>query len=225
MGAVLDLILDLFFPPKCMLCGKLVESIRERVCQDCLLSELPEYEGSDPDVPYYAHAVATFRYEEPISDAIRRYKFQGMEAYAEQFAAWMAVTIRDKLTDRYDLISWAPCSWQRTWSRGYDQSELLAKRLAKELHVEAVRTLRKVKHTPKQSRTANAARRRANVLGVYRAYEPERFIGKRILMIDDVLTTGATLSECGKVLQMAGAGELVCAVLASAHKDKDDQNE
>ena len=224
MGAVLDVILDLFYPPKCMLCGRLVESSEERVCRECLLSDLPEYEGTDPDVPYYAKAVATFWYKEPITDAIRRYKFHGMDVYAEQFAAWMAVTIRDKLADRYDVISWAPCSWQRAWSRGYDQSELLARQLSKELNIEFLRTLRKVKHTPKQSRTSSAAKRRANVLGVYRPYEPERFAGKRILMIDDVLTTGATLSECGKVLQMAGAGELVCAVLASAHKDQGDYN-
>ena len=218
MRAVLDLMLDLFYPPKCMLCGKIMECAQERVCASCLLSDLPEYGGNDPDVPNYSKAVATFWYKEPISDAIRRYKFHDMRAYAEQFAAWMAITIRDKLAGQYDLLSWAPCSWQRAWTRGYDQSELLARYLSKELDTEVLRTLRKTRHTPKQSQTGDAASRKANVLGVYEAYQPEHFEGKRILMIDDVLTTGATLSECGKVLQMAGADQLVCAVLAAAQK-------
>ena len=98
---------------------------------------------------------------------------------------------------------------------------MLAQALAKNLDEEAVCTLKKVRHTPKQSKTANAAARRANVLGAYRAIDPDALKGKRILVIDDVVTTGATLSECGKVLKMAGAGPLVCAVIAATHREKE----
>ena len=157
-----------------------------------------------------------------MTDAVRRFKFHGVTAFGEQLGRWLAGTVRNKLDGCYDLISWVPCSRRRVWTRGFDQSKLLAETLAKELGVEAVCTLKKVRHNPKQSLTSGAAKRRANVLGAYRPFHPERFAGKRILLIDDVLTTGATLSECGKVLQMAGAGSLVCAVVAAVHGDNNE---
>ena len=169
----------------------------------------------------FEKAVAPFYYETPIRDALIRFKFDGMQSYAAQFAAWMAVWVRDKLAGEYDVISWVPCSALRRWTRGYDQSQLLAQALGKELGVQTIQTLKKVKHNRKQSKTPNPAKRRANVLGVYQPYKPDRFTGKRILLVDDVLTTGATLSECGKILRMAGSGDLVCAVIA-ARRDKEE---
>ena len=214
MNAFAEWLLDLLYPPKCMFCRRLLESSEEPYCGRCQES-LPEYDGPLKKVLYFEKAVAPFYYEEPVRDAILRFKFHGMQSYAKQFAQWMAVWVRDKLEGTYDLISWVPCSRQRRWSRGFDQAELLAKALAEELGAGAVCTLKKIKHNPKQSKTDSVARRRANVLGVYCAVEPERFCGKRILLVDDVLTTGATLSECGKVLRMAGSGDLVCAVIAA----------
>lgn len=216
-----QILLDLLFPPKCMLCSRIMESSEKAVCDQCLVSDLPELEGDPPQVQYFEKSAATFYYKEPITDAIIRFKFHGMASYSRQFAQWLAGTIRAKLDGRYDLISWVPCSKRRIWTRGFDQAELLAKAVAKELGMEAVQTLKKVKHNPKQSRTVDAAARRANVLGVYRPYQPERFRGKRILLIDDVLTTGATLSECGKVLRMAGSGDLCCAAIAAAHRNNE----
>lgn len=220
-GGLSALVLDLLFPPKCMLCHGLMENSSQPVCNRCLQSELPEIERPLTNVQYFETTVATFRYEEPITGAILRLKFHGMASYAGQFGRWMAVTVRDRLEGKFDLISWVPCSRRRVWTRGFDQAELLAKALARELGQEAVPTLRKVRHNPKQSRTKGAARRRANVLGAYRALDLAQIQGKRILLVDDVLTTGATLSECGKTLRLAGSGELVCAVIAAAHTEHD----
>lgn len=214
MSGLIRYVLDLLYPPRCMLCSRFVESSDETVCRRCV-DVLPEYDGALRSVPYFEKTVAPFFYEEPIRGAVLRFKFYGMRTYAGQFATWMAVWVRDKLEGKYDLISWVPCSRRRRWSRGFDQAELLAKALAEELGVEAVATLKKIKHNPKQSQIGSADRRRANVLGVYRAINPKLWIGKRILLVDDVLTTGATLSECGKVLRMAGSGDLVCAVIAA----------
>ena len=212
--------LDLLFPPKCMLCGTILETSKETVCAQCLISDLPELEGNPHPVPYFQKSAATFSYKEPVVGAIQRFKFHGMASYGTQFAQWMAITVRANLDGKFDLISWVPCSRRRIWTRGFDQAEILAKALAAEWGMEAVRTLKKVKHNPQQSRTSGAARRRANVLGAYAPYRPECFRGKRILLIDDVLTTGATLSECGKVLKLAGSGDLYCAVIAAAQGDK-----
>ncbi len=216
---MIRLLLDLLYPPKCMFCRRLLESSAGVVCDRCLTSELPEVERELPGIQHFEKAVATFYYKEPVMDAILRFKFHGVSAYAGQFGKWLAVTVRDKLEGQYDLVSWVPCSRRRIWTRGYDQAYLLAKALAAELGMEPVRTLKKVRHNPKQSKTRDPSKRRANVLGAYRAFQPEAFQGKRILLVDDVLTTGATLSECGKTLLLAGSGQLVCAAIAAAHKD------
>lgn len=218
MSGWLMWLLDLLFPPKCMICLRLLESSEQRVCERCL-QELPEFDGPLRKVDYFEKTVAPLYYEDNVREAVLRFKFQGMSSYGEQFAKWMAIWVRDQLVDQYDLITWVPCSNRRRWTRGYDQAELLAKALAKELHADVFRTLEKTVHNRKQSRQKSAAHRRANVLGVYRAFHPERFQGKKILLVDDVLTTGATLSECGKVLRIAGSGELVCAVIAVVRQE------
>ena len=82
----------------------------------------------------------------------------------------------------------------------------------------ATATLKKVRHNKKQSGLGDISQRRANVLGVYRVLDPEAVRGKRVLLLDDVLTTGATAGECARMLLTAGAKEVHCAALAAALK-------
>ena len=147
-----------------------------------------------------------------------RFKFGGAAQYAATYGAWMAHTIEDKLAGRYDLLTWAPVSRARKRSRGYDQSELLCREIGKQLGMEPVRTLRKIKNPPAQSALPDPAQRRANVSGAYAPETPERFAGKRILLIDDIVTTGATLSECSRTLLLADASDVVYAALAAPRK-------
>jgi predicted amidophosphoribosyltransferase len=85
--------------------------------------------------------------------------------------------------------------------------------------IPAVRCLRKTKHTPPQSTLQGEAQRKANVLGVYQPVHPSVFAGKTVLLLDDIITTGATISECAKTLMLAGAKEVYCAAIASAAKN------
>lgn len=218
MRALPGWIADLLYPPKCMLCHRIMESSASPVCGRCG-HDLPEYDGALRSVQYFEKSVAPFYYEGCIRDAILRFKFRGMQNYAAKFAQWMAIWVRAELEGKYDLVSWVPCSAQRRWTRGFDQAELLARALAAELNMPCGSVLKKVRNTPKQSQMPNAARRRANVLGAYKALDPENVSGKRILLVDDVLTTGATLSECGKMLRMAGSGDPVCAVISVARRN------
>ena len=98
--------------------------------------------------------------------------------------------------------------------------ELLAQAVGKELGMEPVSTLRKVRNNRPQSRIRGQAQRRANVLGVYRPVCPEKLEGKRILLLDDIVTTGATAGECARVLLTAGAKEVHCGFMAAAHHHK-----
>ena len=95
--------------------------------------------------------------------------------------------------------------------------ELLAQAVGKELGMDPVSTLRKIRNNRPQSRIHGQAQRRANVLGVYRTVCPEQLEGKRILLLDDIVTTGATAGECARVLLTAGAKEVHCGFLATAH--------
>ena len=221
---LLDWLLDLLYPPKCMLCRKLLDSGRQTVCPACLDS-LPDYDGAEPAVRFSQRCIATFFYREPLRGAILRYKFSGCRAYAAQFGQWMAVTARDKLAGEYDMISWVPVSRKRRRTRGYDQAELLCRAAADALGCTAVRTLTKTDDNPPQSTLADASMRAANVRGVYQAYRPEDFAGRRILLIDDIVTTGSTLSECCRVLLTAGASGIVCAALAAPERDPQKKGE
>ena len=140
-------LLDLIYPPKCVVCHKLLESSRAPVCQHCM-DNLPEHDGADPHVRFADRCVATCFYEEPLRTSIHRFKFGGCRQYAAVYGKWMAVTIGDKLAGKFDLITWAPVSRERRKKRGYDQAELLCKAVSRALDVPMARTLTKETDNP-----------------------------------------------------------------------------
>ena len=217
---LISALLDLIYPPRCMICRRLIEPKQQPICRACL-ERLPDYDGADPQVKYTQRCVATFFYEKDLREAFLRFKFQGRDFYADQFGKWMCVTIRDKLEGCYDWITWAPVSRLRLRERGCDQSERLCMAIARELGLPAERLLQKTRHTQRQSELNDASMRAANASGAYSVVDPAKVAGRRILLIDDIVTTGATLSECSRVLRTAGAGSVVCAVLAAARSDKE----
>ena len=126
--------------------------------------------------------------------------------------------LQREFPDGFDVLTWIPVSRARKFRRGYDQVELLARSVGKELAVELVPVLRKIRNNRQQSKIRDAAVRRANVLGVYRVTDPDSVRGKRVLLLDDILTTGATASEAARVLLTAGAKEVHCAAVAASRK-------
>lgn len=219
MNAIAAWLCDLLYPPKCMLCGRLLRDSEAVLCGRCG-HELPEWDNAPRRIPGYERCAAAFVYEEPIRGSILRFKFHGMQTYAVQFARWMAVRVRGELRTSFDFVTWTPCSRRRRWTRGFDQAELLAKALARELDLEARPTLEKFRHRPPQSKTKTAAKRRANVQGAYRLLPGADVRARTVLVVDDILTTGATLGECGRILRQAGAKALYAAVIAAVNQDE-----
>ena len=119
-------------------------------------------------------------------------------------------------------MTWVPVSKKRLRQRGYDQARLLAESACRRWDTKPVALLRKVADNPAQSGLTEAAARRANVLGVYEAL-PEA-AGKRVLLIDDICTTGATLTECVRVLKDGGAESVACAAVALTREKKVHKN-
>jgi len=146
--------------------------------------------------------------------SLLRYKFGGATGYAKVYGRLVADTVRTELAGEYDLVTWVPLSRRRLRERGYDQARLLAKATAKALGLPLTPTLHKQRNTQPQSGTGDAAKRRANIAGAYRMKTGADVTGKRILLMDDIVTTGATLSECARVLGKAGAEQVVCATVA-----------
>ena len=207
-------ILDLLFPQKCTFCRKLLHSGESGMCADCARSLPYTRAKAKRSGDFYTVCVSPLFYTGNVREAILRFKFRNATTYAGLFGKLIADCIRENLSGSYDLISWVPLSAKRLKKRGYDQAMLLAMAAALELDDVAAETL--VKHTdvPAQSGMGSAEKRRANISGSYRASDPELIAGKRVLLIDDIVTTGSTLSECSRTLLGAGAKEVFCATLA-----------
>ena len=119
-------------------------------------------------------------------------------------------------TEPADLVTWAPLHPKRKRNRGYDQAELLARRVGELTGLPVESTLEKTRVTAVQSQTREDEARRANVQGAYRLRPNLNLEGKRIVLVDDVATSGATLAECASALRQAGAGSIAGLTFARA---------
>lgn len=214
-------ITHLLFPEKCLLCHQLLHSPEIHLCRSCAL-EAPEALKLKRSIPFLSGAFALWYYEDHVRESLLRFKFYHRRSYAQGYGAILAMKLLD-LQQQYDLITWVPVSRLRKWKRGYDQVELIATVVCRELKTTPTGTLKKIRHNPPQSRIISAAQRRANVLGVYKVINPETIAGKRILLLDDIITTGATISECAKTLMAAGAQEVYGVAVAAARQHKSNQ--
>lgn len=208
----------ILFPPKCILCRQLLQEQETDLCHECRI-HTPEYTNTQKKLPYLAGWTALWYYEGSVRSSILRFKFYNARSYADAYGRMLAM----KLTQEdipFDILTWAPISRVRKWRRGYDQVELIAKAVGAELVIDPVPTLKKLRNNPPQSGLGNAAQRRANVLGVYQVLDQNWVAGKRILLLDDIITTGATAEECARMLLTAGAKEVYCAAVAAASHNK-----
>lgn len=210
LNKITDNLLGVFFPRKCPFCGKLTG--KTLLCETCGAT-LPRCEeirqGAD-----FGRCTAPLYYEGPVRDAILAFKFKAKLGGLDAFGRLMVQTAAERYSGEFDAITWVPVSKKRLKKRGFDQARYLTASMCVDWHVAPLETLRKVTDNPPQSGLDDAAARRANVLGVYEAVSPERFAGKRLLLVDDICTTGSTLGECARVLKAAGAAEVLCLTLA-----------
>ena len=207
-------LLDLLFPPKCVFCARPIVRGELMVCPDCG-KELP-WTGSMRRVTgdYFTCCVAPLFYKDKVRESLLRYKFAARRIYADTYARLMLEGVLREFDGAFDMLTWIPVSRKRLRRRGYDQARLLSEALGGLLGVEAVPLLEKIRDTAAQSKMGSAEKRRANISGAYRVLDPELVADKRILLIDDIITTGATMSECAKTLLLAGADKVMGAALA-----------
>ena len=151
-------------------------------------------------------------YEGVLRKLIHLYKYGRIRTLARPLADLLARAM--PLDERFDVIVPVPLHWMRRWKRGFNQSELLARALARRTGIPVLKAMSRVHSTRTQAGLSNHARR-LNVTRVFRARAVE---GKRILLIDDVMTTGATAAACALALKGAGAKRVALLTVARADR-------
>ncbi len=209
-------VLALFFPARCLCCGRALPS-NGLLCKDCgPLEEAPPFRQFPLDgAGKTLTAAAPLYYRGGFRETLHRYKFRGERGLAGQLGRLMAGRALD-FPAGFDGVSFAPLSKERLRERGYDQSGLLAKSLAKALGLPLLPLLEKTRDTRRQHELGRTQRRENAKEGGYRA-KPQA-AGKSLLLVDDIVTTGATLCQCAQALYAAGAREVYGLCAASAQK-------
>ena len=223
-----------------MLCGRVlvpgdncgVETKKLQICSQCLcrISVRPDDERffpclSDPyeDDPIPEFAVwALLRYEMPVTKLLRNLKFQSWLYAGKLLGHLIAREFPKDIPVRWDAVIPVPLSEKRMRERGYNQALVLGEELAESLGIPLVEgALIRTRHTHRQSRFTEPFQRSENVRSAFAVGETWDIRGWNILLVDDILTTGATLHEAAKVLYDAGAS-CVQGVVAATHREKEE---
>lgn len=210
-------ILNLIYPPKCPFCGRVLEKWEDGLCDRCQ-QILPWTEGSNPSVDFCEISLSPLKYQAGVRDAVHRYKFNAGSMHCKLLGTLMAQCLHDRWSEPVDAVLWVPLSKKHRRKRGYDQAELLARRVGELAGIPVMDGLVKIRETQTQSGIEKPSERRANVLGAYQVKEGADLAGKRVVLVDDVVTSGSTLAECASCLRMAGAESVVALTLACARK-------
>lgn len=229
---------DLVYPGHCLLCGRPLPSNQPHFCAVC---RHDVFTDPHPVCPHCAGTIGPFAaiegrcracrnerfpfekavrlgpYDGMLAEVILRLKHQTAEGLAELLGeCWAEHAAEPLAAAGVDALVPVPLHWMRRWRRGYNQSAALCHGLSLRLRVPAQPSwLRRVRNTPQQTRQTPAGRK-ANVRGAFVARRGVPVKGRSILLVDDVMTTGATVAEATRALLQGGARRVVVAVLARA---------
>ena len=229
--------LELLYPARCLICGSADSGAevhfcpacdaglcdRAIRCPRCATTVGPHSLSEDAcaacrrEGPPFARAECLGSYRGPLKAAVLRMKNAGGEGIAELLGRrWAAV--HPPSEPRLDAIVPVPLHWWKYWRRGYNQSEAVARGVAASYRLPVrPRWLRCVRRTAPQKNLGPTARR-LNVRGAFRA--SSRVAGRHVLLIDDVMTTGATAEEAARALRLAGAARVTVAIVARVTEEE-----
>jgi len=226
----------MLFPADCRVCQRALDKwTRVPICADCLQSPAPfqaDYFCAVCNTPFlnayplddqgvcaacrsglrgFDHAASFGLYEGPLRSLIHLFKYSGMKPLARPLARYLERIVPE---DRhFDAIVPVPLHWRKRWARGFNQSEVLSRYLARLSGIPVADGLRRKRPTATQAGLASAGRRR-NVEGAFEARRGAKLTGLHLLLVDDVMTTGATASACAQALKRGGAKSVSLLTLA-----------
>lgn len=211
-----DKILNILYPPVCGFCNKLNENYLCFNCQNKInylkISSVDDYQSSNF---YFKKHFYLFKYEDEIRKQIINYKFNEKSYLYKTFSQLFKSNLTfKKFISNYDCILSVPIHKKRMHTRGYNQSKLIAKDIAiyfDKPYYDDV--LFKTENIVAQS-TLNKNARQENVVNAFKVRNYEKIFNKKIIIFDDIYTTGATTNECAKMLMDSGAAEIGIVTIA-----------
>lgn len=207
-------LLCIFLPDRCPFCDKLIETGKLR-CEKCKVN-LSKTSYNKP-AKGGIHCISSSPYTEHFAEAVKRFKFNNRKQYAYSLASIMAENIVKEYPDEtFDYITYVPMHKIKERERGYNHSKLLAKKLSQILQIPLASTLVKVRNNQPQHKLQKAAEREKNVKGAFKVSDKELVKNRKILLIDDIITTGNTLGECARMLNLCKPASIHCATFAVA---------
>lgn len=189
--------------PYCVSCGRSMQSAAA-YCAECGQKGFA-----------FDRAWSACLYEGVLKELIHLFKYRGRVALSGILCGKLVEFIRDnrEIIDSIDLITFVPLYKGRFNEREFNQSGILASAVSREFGVPISNMLKKAAKTRRQNELSRDERL-TNLIGAFKATDPSGLTGAKILVVDDVMTTGATLDECAKTLKAAGAAEVRCLTLA-----------
>lgn len=212
--------MSLLFDTKkvCLFCLDSRENLSNYTCPECKSNVEEDHLFIRPQLDYVDEVYYSVYYNRFIKELLHGYKFNDRSYLYRPFGDLVIGTIRRHGLDReVESIYYVPLHRRKLAKRGYNQSELMAKYIAKELSLDIGHDLKKVKATKEQHRL-NRMERERNLENSFKLKNGEGVRGKTILLIDDLITTGSTMDECGRVLKEAGAEKVIGMCLASGRE-------
>lgn len=225
---ILEKIKHIIFTTKCLFCNELLYS-DEIVCDKCLnmVDNLPNdrcsfcgyFDCRCSNQFAFSYVISPFVYGDVVKEAIIAMKFNGLGYNAHAFAKFIFNRINYfRFKDEIDFIVEVPMYYKKRLYRGYNQSELLAKYLSKEMNLKyKKRIIKKIRNTKEQNKLDYKSRK-TNLLGCYKITDKNKVKDKNILLVDDVFTTGSTANECSKALLESGAKQVFVATCCIVKK-------
>ncbi len=243
MKRLLSRLPALFFPDRCLFCDEVIPYAEDGlcICSDCMSTQIflanvhtctlcgcplpPEEHLCDTcqtHIHFFDRALSCMTYEKEIRSAILQFKFyHRIDLYRPMAALMVKRVLPFHQESPYDVVVCAPQSKKSYLERGYNQADLLAKRIAKDIKLPYIKNaFLKIKETPKQS-TLSYKERMKNVEHAFKLNDTTPSLcNKRIILVDDVLTTGATADSLSKLLKRAGAAYVLVLTVAATEKDR-----
>ena len=207
------MLLDFLFPQKCPYCGKPL-GCGQTECSECL-------KGFDTravikKTPADDICIAPFEYKGAAATAIKNFKFRGVVFNCRSLSAAAARAIKSSgIRAEIEVVTFVPMTKGRKRKRGFNQSQLLAKEISALLKLPCEELIARDKESEYQHKLGYEERAKHNK-SYYRVKNPDRVRNRNILIVDDIMTTGATLSSCSGILKDNGAKTVYCAAAAIA---------
>ena len=214
---MLDKILDIIYPPVCGVCGRIDKN---SLCKKCEIQLRKQAVFGTDDYKedynkYFDEHLYAFMYSGVVRSIILNYKFNDDSYLYKTFTNFLLKNknIVENIKS-YDIIVPVPLSKKREKERGYNQSLLIAKEISSSINIDIDKTcLKKTKNIVAQS-TLNKEKRLKNTIGVYTIKYSKNIQNKKVLIVDDIYTTGSTVNECSKILKQAGAKNIGILTIA-----------